>query len=192
MTGAFPYRRVVRRELHSPRSVLAIVVAVLLIIACAYLGTEIMLGMLGQRPLLASPSDMVRSLGDLGRAPVALLVLIGAALVVFGILVLIGALSPGRRARHELPADRAVVVVDDEVIASALARHAAHAAGVHPDRTRVSVSKRRAVVRLTPASGIPANRGAVAASVDEQLETLRLIPSIRPSIDIASSGVVGA
>ena len=191
MSTPYSYRRVLRREMHSPRSVLAIAVSVVVILLCAFVGVEIILGLLNQRALLATPEDMLSTLGTLGSAPVALPIGIGVILMIIGLLLVIAALTPGRRARHQLVATRAAVVADNEVIASALARHAARAANVHPDNTLVSVSARRAIVRLTPTSGTPVNRDAAADAVREQLAAFELATPVRGSVVIASSGKVG-
>lgn len=191
MSTAGLYRRILRRELNSPRSVLAITVAVVVILLCTYLGTEIVLMMLGQRALLAAPQDMLTVLGTLGSVPVGSPIVMGVVLMIVGLLLLIGALTPGRRARHKLAADRAAVVVDDEVIASALARHAAHAGNAHPDNTVVTVSRRRAIVRITPTSGIPVRRDQVSEAIQEQLAAYDVTPNLRPSIVVASTGKVG-
>jgi hypothetical protein len=188
----YSYRRVLRREMHSPRSGPAIAVSVVVIVLCAFVGAEIILSMLNQRALLAAPQDMLATLGTLGSAPVALPIGIGVILMIIGILLVIAALTPGRRARHQLVATRAAVVADNEVIASALARHAARAANAHPDNTLVSVSARRAIVRLTPTSGTPVQRDAVADAVREQLAAFELTTPVRYSVMIASSGKVGA
>lgn len=191
MTTANLHRRILRRELHSPRSVVAITVAVVLILVCIYVGIEIVLMMLGQPALLVAPQEMLTVLGTLGSAPVEVPIIVGIALMVVGLMLLISAIAPGRRARHELAGSRAAVVVDDEVIASGLARHAAHAGNANPDNTVVSVSKRRAVVRLTPTSGIPVRRDAVSEAVQEQLAEFELTPSLRSSIVVAPAGKVG-
>jgi hypothetical protein len=134
---------------------------------------------------------MLSALATLGSAPVGLPIAIGVILMAIGLLLVIAALKPGRRARHQLAAARAAVVADDEVIASALARHAAHAANANPDNTVVSVSARRAVVRLTPTSGTPVHRDAVANAVEAQLQAFELTTPLRSSVVIASSGTVG-
>lgn len=195
MSTAYPYRRVLRRETHSPRAVLAITVAVVVILLCAYLGAEIILAMLNQPALLAAPEDMLIALSTLGTSSVAIPITLGIALMVLGLLLLIAALTPGRRARHQLAASRAAVVVDDEVIASALARHAAYAAyagNTNPDNVIVSISARHATVRLTPTSGTPVQRDAVSDAVQKQLTAFQLHPPIRSSVVIASRGKVGA
>lgn len=191
MSTPYSYRRVLRREMYSPRSVLAIAVSVVVIVLCAYVGTEIILSILNQRALLAAPEDMLATLATLGSAPVALPIGIGSALMIIGLLLVIAALKPGRRARHQLVASRAAVVADDEVIASALARHAARAANANPDNTIVSVSRRQAIVRLTPTSGTPVHSDAVANAVQEQLAAFELTAPVRSSVVIAPSGKVG-
>ncbi|MEO6827149.1 MAG: hypothetical protein ABI255_07200 [Microbacteriaceae bacterium] len=191
MSTADIYHRILRRELHSPRSVLAITVSVVLILLCVYLGAEIVLAMLGYRALLATPQDMLTALGTLGSAPVTMPIIVGIVLMILGIMVLIPALTPGRRARHQLAGTRAAVVVDDEVIASALARHAAHAGNAHPDNTVVSISAHRAIVRVTPTSGILVREEAVSDAVQEQLAAFEPTPSLRSTILVASAGKVG-
>lgn len=53
--GRALYPRLVRRETHSSRSGSAIVLAVLLILLFAWLGTEAVLAVLGQPALLVAP-----------------------------------------------------------------------------------------------------------------------------------------
>jgi len=188
----YSYRRILRRETHSSRAVPAITVAVAVILLCAYAGTEIVLMMLNRRALLAAPQDMLTTLGTLGSAPVAAPVTIGILLMLAGILLLIGALTPGRRARHQIPSGRAAVVVDNEVIASALARQAAHAGNANPDNTVVSVSAHRAIVHLTPTSGTPVQSDAIKEAVQQQLAAFELYPPVRASVVIAAAGKVGS
>lgn len=185
------HRRILRRELHSPRSVLAISVSIVVILLCVYVGTEIVIMLLGYPALLTAPEDMLTVLSTLGSTPPTIPVIVGIALVILGLLLLIAGLTPGRRARHQVAASRAAVVVDDQVIASALARHAAHAGNAHPDNTVVSVSRRRAVVRLTPTSGIPVRRDQVSEAVHEQLESFEVTPNLRASVVVAPTGKVG-
>ena len=85
-----------------------------------------------------------------------------------------------------------VAIADNEVIASALARAAADAGDVDPDNSVVTVSHRRAVVTLTPTSGIGVSRTGVEEAVAEQLDDYGLRPSVRPRIIIEATGKVGA
>jgi hypothetical protein len=192
MSIHYPYRRILRRETHSPRSVVAITAAVIVIILCAYVGTEVILAMVGHRALLASPQDMLTALGDLGTAPIGLPIIIGILLVVLGLLLIVAAVTPGRRARHRLTSSRAAVVVDDEVIASSLARSAAHAGNIDPDTVVVSVSSRRATVHVTPTSGVPLREEEISRAVAEQLAGLGLDPPIHSEVRVALHGRVGS
>lgn len=185
-------RRILRRELHSPRSVAAIAVATVLVIGLAWVGTEVVIALLGLPALLVAPADMFGSALRLPEAPAAIVVAAGAVAAVIGIALIVLALRPGRRARHVLAADRAVVVVDNEVVASAIARHASLAADVDPDHTTVSVSRRSAVVDLVPASGIPVDRAAVAETVDRQIASYRLRDRLSSRVRVSERGRVGA
>lgn len=186
------YRRILRRETHSPRSTLSIVLATILIVAFAWVATELVLSMLGQPALLVAPADMFRSALDLPAYPAGLVIAAGIVAAILGIVLIVLAIASGRRARHALDTGRSVTVVDDEVIASALARHASSAGRVDPDNTIVSVGKRSATVRLTPSSGTPVDEAAVAAAVSAELDAYRLTTSVRPRVVVDSTGRVGA
>lgn len=186
------YTRVIRRETHSPRSGLAITLAVLLIVVFVWVGTEIVLALLGRPALLVAPVDMFTSTVGLIDAPAVIVASAGIVVSAFGLILIFAAVSPGRRARHVLDTQRAATVVDNEVIASALARHASGAGNVDPDNTTVSVSRRRAVVRLTPTSGIPVNRDDVTDTVIAQLRSYGLRPTVRAQVRIAETAKVGA
>ncbi|WP_440709524.1 DUF6286 domain-containing protein [Herbiconiux sp. YIM B11900] len=186
------HRRVSRRETHSPRSLLAIVLAVVLIVVLAWIGTEIVLSLLGSGALLVAPADMFSSALNLPALPTALLAAAGIVVAVIGVLLLVAAVSPGRRARHTLASERSAVVIDNEVIASALARHASLAADVDPDNVTVSVSHRVAEVRLVPSAGRPVDRAAVQSEVDERLADYDLRPRLRARVRVAEQSKVGA
>lgn len=186
------YARISRRETHSPRSVIAITLAVITILATIWIGTEMVLALFALPPLLVAPVDMFGALLGLSDAPEGLVAAAGIVVAIIGLLLLVVAVSPGRRARHSLDTERAATVVDDEVIASALARHASLAGDVDPDNTSVSVSRRRALVRLTPTSGYPVDQHEVAEVVARQLESYRLQPRISARVRIAERSKVGA
>lgn len=186
------YARISRRETHSPRSLLAIVLAVVLIVVFAWVGTEVVIALLGLPALLVAPSDMFTSAIGLAEQPAGIVSAAGIVVALIGLVLIVLSLSPGRRARHVIDTERAATVVDNEVVASALARHASYAGNVDPDNTTVSVSHRRAVVHLTPTSGIPANRDDVAAAVSGQLDSYGLRPTVRAKVQIAEKAKVGA
>jgi hypothetical protein len=186
------YKRIQRRETHSPRSDLAITLAVVLILALAYLVTEIVLAACGQKALLLAPVQMVSDIVHLYTVRTSILELSGGVLVIVGLVLVVAALSPGRRARHVQYTERAVVVIDNEVIASALVRVAADEAGVDPDNALGAVSRHRVLVRITPASGVPVDRTAVTAAVRERLDAWGLQPALKPRVVIEKIGRVGA
>lgn len=178
-----------RRETRSPRSTLAITLASFVALACLYTVVEVILQVSQQRPLIMTVGSAVQRVPELMSAPAA--VIVGAIIAVLGLLVIITAVSPGRRARHCLEHPRSVVV-DNAVIASALARHAARAGNVGADNVRVSVSHREAEVRITPTSGSSVDHVAVAQAVQDQVLLYRLLPPVQPRVLVELAGRVGS
>lgn len=184
------YRWIIRRETHSPRSTTAIALAVVAIVLLAWLATEAVLMLVGKSPLLAAPMDAVPGLALATSVPAAILIAAGIVTAVIGILLIVFALAPGALARHHLATDRYAVVIDNEVIASSLARRAAHAGNVNPDNASVSVSHRKAEVRLVPTSGYSVDAEAVRLAVDEELQRIDAQPSLVSSIVVSRDGRV--
>lgn len=183
--------RVVRRELHSPRSGVAIVLALVAVVALAWLGAESVLAALGRPALLLTPQAMASGVRGLPGVQPGTLITAGAVLAVLGLVLVVVALAPGRRGRHVVGAGGTAVVVDDAVIASALVRTAAGTAGISPDRAVAQVGRRTATVRITPVSGVPVDRGAVQAAVQAAADGFDLTPSVRTRVAVARNGRVG-
>lgn len=191
--AASPSARIRRRETHSSRSLAAIVVAIALILVFAWLGAEILLGLIGLPPLLSNPADMIHAVDELTSAPPSWLVTGGAVVAVVGIVLVVVGLTPGRRSRHALVSERSVIIVDDEVIASGIARRAATTARISPDNVRVTLSRRTVDVHLTPTSGIPIDRETVLSAVTDELSSYALEPALRPPrLQVEPHGQVGA
>jgi hypothetical protein len=182
---------VLRRELHSPKSGLAITLAVLAIVALAWVGTESVLAALGQRALLLTPADMAAGVRGLGSLQPGVLITAGAVLALIGLVLVVLALTPGRRGRHVIGAGRSAAVVNDEVIGSALVRTASSVAGVSPDRAVAAVGRRSATVRITPVSGVDLDRAAVQRAVAEAAEGFGITPTIRTRVVLDKKGKVG-
>lgn len=187
-----PYRRIIRRETHSPRSGLAVFLAVVVIIVSAWVGTESVLNLLSSRALLVAPRDAAHALVGIPDLSAPLVILVGILAAIFGVIIVLVGLLPGRRPRHDLTTDRSAVVVDNEVVASALAGRAALAGGVDPDQVSVSVSHRTAVVHLTPVSGLPVDSAFVNETVADELESYGLRPTLRAKVLVAPRGEIGA
>jgi hypothetical protein len=193
MTPPSPYSRILRRETHSPRSALAISLAVVLILVLAWIGTESVLALLGQPALLVAPVDALAAALALPTAVLSgALLAAGIVTALVGLVLALLAILPGRRARHTAPVGRTAVVIDNTVIASALARTASRAANIDPDQVVVTVGHRTATVTVRPTSGFVVDKGAVTAAVDTQLAQLDLTPSVRATVVIDKKGVVGA
>ena len=182
---------VIRRELHSPKSALAIVLALVAIVALAWVGTESVLAAIGRPALLMSPAAMASGIRGLPSVPAGALVASGVVLALIGLILVIAALTAGRRGRHVIGAGSAAAVVNDEVIGSALVRTAASTAGINPDRAVATVGRTSATVRITPISGVPIDRAAVQDAVAEAADAFGLSPSIRTKVVIDKKGQVG-
>ncbi|TFC29524.1 hypothetical protein E3O25_04630 [Cryobacterium sp. TMT1-3] len=186
------YARVSRRELHSSRSAAAIAVAVAIMLVCGWIGTEIVLHLLNEPAVLAAPANLAEGLASASTAPVGWLAGLAVGCALVGLVLVAVAVTPGRRARHLIKSERTVTVVDDEVIASALAGRAARVGGIDPDSTRVSISRKLATVHLVPTSGRPVHQDTVLDAVRGQLDGLHLQPPLRSRVVVALGGKVGA
>lgn len=180
-----PLRRVVRRETHSPRTAATCLVAVLAILGLAYVGTEIVLGLLDRPALLVSPADGVASVLGLPRQDPKWAIGVGGVLVMLvgGWLLGLGIL-PGRLPKHRLMCDAAAVVVDNGVIASALAHRLASVFGLKPDRVVVGVGHRSADVTIQPGAGFPVDREDIQAQAESELLVYQLVPRVKVRVRV--------
>ena len=185
--------RILRRETHSSRAGAAVIAAVLVIILCVYALLEAGVRAVGQPPWLVDPTTAAERIIALpeGISPL-LLGARGAVVAMVGLFFLLHAVLPGRRARHLLRDPRTAVVVDDEVLASALARRARMAANVTQEQVMVVVSRQTVVVNVRPTSGSRVSHDAVLAAVQAELEEMSPVPMPTVRVNLASSGVIGA
>ncbi|KNY07751.1 DUF6286 domain-containing protein [Microbacterium sp. GCS4] len=178
-------RRVVRRETHSPRTVAMFVAVILLILALAYIGLEIVLSLLAQPALLLGPAAAAGWLVGLPAAqPVGLVIAGSVVLAVIGLVFLWLAVTPGRLSRHTIDAGDRAVVIDNGVIASALAQHLAEETGLAREDITVGVGHRSVDVTVRPGVGIPVDKAAVQSAADAEIETYRLTRSVRTRVRI--------
>jgi hypothetical protein len=185
--------RILARETHPSRAMAAIIAAVLVIVLCGYALLETAVRAIGQPPWLVDPETAAEQVVALpSGVPPLLLGALGAVLVMVGLFFFLNAVLPGRRARHLLKDRRAAVVVDDEVIASALARRARLAANVTQEQVMVTVSKNHVEVNVRPTSGIPLQAETVLAAVQEELGEMAPVPTLDVRIHLATAGVIGA
>jgi hypothetical protein len=188
-------RRVVYRETHSSRAAVAVVAAVLVMGLAGYGLLESAVHAIGQPAWLIEPQLAAERIVALpAGVPPLLLGAGGAVVAMVGLFFLLNAVLPGRRARHVLNCggSSTAVVVDDEVIASALARSARLAANVTPEQVMVVVSQRQVIVNVRPTSGVPVTENAVLAAVQDELREMSLDPLPEVRVNISTAGVIGA
>lgn len=178
-------RRVIRRETHSPRTVAMFVAVVLLILALAYIGLEIVLSLAAQPALLIGPAAAGGWLIGLPTAQPAGLVIAGSVvLALIGVIFIVLAITPGRLSKHVLDGGGRAVVVDNGVIASALAQHLAEETGLARDSITVGVGHRTVDVTVRPGIGIPLDKADVASAAEAELQTYRLAHRVRTRVRI--------
>ncbi|GEC76034.1 MULTISPECIES: DUF6286 domain-containing protein [Microbacterium] len=178
-------RRVIRRETHSPRTVAMFVAVILLILALAYIGLEIVLSLAAQPALLLGPAAAGGWLIGLPTAQPAGLVIAGSVvLALIGVIFIVLAITPGRLSKHVLDGGGRAVVVDNGVIASALAQHLAEETGLARDSITVGVGHRTVDVTVRPGIGIPLDKADVASAAEAELQTYRLAHRVRTRVRI--------
>jgi hypothetical protein len=178
-------RTVVRRETHSPRTVAMLVAVVLLLLVLAYAAVEIILALVGQPPLLVAPGAALNAvvMAPSALQPVAFIVG-GIVLALIGLLVLVLALKPGRLSRHEMQWGERAVVVDNGVVASALAQHLSNESGIARDDIVVGVAHRTVDVTVQPPVGIPVDQAQLQRIVDAEIATYKLVPAVRTVVRV--------
>lgn len=189
-------RRVLYRETHSSRAAVAVVAAVLVMALAGYGLLESAVHAIGQPAWLIEPQLAAERIVALpAGVPPLLLGAAGAVIAMVGLFFLLNAVLPGKRARHVLnpgASSPTAIVVDDEVIASALARSARLAANVTPEQVMVVVSQRQVIVNVRPTSGVPVAEDAVLAAVRDELREMSLEPVPEVRVNISTAGVIGA
>ncbi|WP_104086987.1 DUF6286 domain-containing protein [Arthrobacter sp. GMC3] len=185
-------RVILKRESRSSRAVISVVAAILVALLALYGLLEAMLRVLGQPPWLIDPLTAAQRLAQLpeGILP-AMPVAIGLLIFIVGLVFLANAVIPGRRARHVIPDPRVAVVVDDVVVASALAKRARLAAGVTREQVVVVVSAKSVQVNVRPTSGILLDEALIQAAVEDELTAMALQPAPAVKVHLANSGVIG-
>ncbi|MDQ4501241.1 DUF6286 domain-containing protein [Sinomonas sp. ASV322] len=183
----------VRRETSSGRVFAAALVALVVTLLCVYALLESTLQAIGQPAWIIDPETASRFVAGLpGGANAGVLGLLGVVVAVVGVGFVLLAVLPGRPGRRVLPSQRIAVVLDDEVLASALARRARTAATVRPEQVTVVVSHGEAIVNVRPTSGVPVRAEDVLAAVEDELKRLRPEPYPLLRVRVAGTGVIGA
>ncbi|MEA5454918.1 hypothetical protein SPF06_09320 [Sinomonas sp. JGH33] len=182
-----------RREMSSGRVFAAALVALVVTLLCVYALLESTLQAIGQPAWIIDPETASRFVAGLpGDVNAGILGLLGVLVAVVGVGFVLLAVLAGRPGRRVLPSTRIAVVLDDEVLASALARRARTAATVRPEQVTVVVSHAEAIVNVRPTSGVPVRAEDVLAAVEDELKRLRPEPYPLLRVRVAGTGVIGA
>ncbi|MGZ8804874.1 MAG: DUF6286 domain-containing protein [Microbacterium sp.] len=179
------FRRIVRRETHSPRTVAMIVAVVLLILGLVYVGVEIVLYLLAQPALLLGPGAALAWIIELPTAePAGLVILGGVVLAVLGLVFLVLGVTPGRLPKHVMADARRAVVVDNGVIASSLAQRISEETGILRDDITVGVSHRRVDVTVRSGFGDAHDASLITQVVDRELDSYALVPTVTSRVRV--------
>lgn len=161
------YRRVVRRETHSPRTGAAVVLAaVLLLVLVVALALGVWwLAAPGARGDLGGRLDPVVSRAEEANTLFAA----GVVAMLVGLALVLAAVLPGRLRRRARSTGRVAVLVDDGVLADAVVAAVSVRCGLDPRQVSATVGRHRTTVRVTPTSGVPVDRDAVTDSATAAL-----------------------
>jgi hypothetical protein len=155
---------------RAPRTVAACIVAILVIVVAAYLALEVILHLVDQKPLLVSPGELAQRASQLPQTgSVTAVVAIASVVAVVGIILVVLAVAPGRRARHAIRVSAQTIVVDNEVIASALAERVRQELNLPRGAVVVGVGHRAADVTVKSEAGQHIDAGDVKALVTDEL-----------------------
>lgn len=171
-------QRVVRRETHSPRTVASVVILAVIVLTAIYLGVEIILHLLGLRPLLVAPGSALAWPLGLPGHPKGMVVTGGVLAAVAGVVLVGLALSPGRRAKHELGASSYPVIVDNGVIASAIAERVRRELDLSRGSVIVGIGHRSADITVRPEPGQTVEPSQVRAAAESELSVYQLTPRV--------------
>ena len=182
------YRRLVRRSLHRSRSSAVIVTFALGSLVLAWVATESVLAAVDAPALLLSPASIAEAV----NTPTMLTIAVAAVMAVVGVVLVALAITPGRRARHEIPDARMAVVIDDGVLAGALSKAAIRESRVAASRVSTVVSRRQSSVTITPTSGSLLSAPSITHAVRAVVESLAPRPALRVAVAVSERGVVGS
>lgn len=178
-------RRVVRRETHSSRSVAFAVVVVAGVVVSLFFAIETVLSLVDRPAMLVRPVD---ALAWVGRLPTALpsgaVIAGGLAVAAVGVWLLFLAVLPGRLSKHELVAGGRAAVVDNGVLAAAVAQRVSDETGLARDRVTVGVAHRSVDISVKPGAGIPVERGEILALAEAELSAFALVRPLRTRVRI--------
>lgn len=180
--------RVVRREMHSPRTAMTVIVLSIAGAAAIFAGIEIVLHLVGAAPLLVAPGVALAWTATLPSTEPRAAVVVGAvAVAVAGVVLLWFAVTPGRRPKHALGVTQHAVIVDNEVIASAVAERVRHELDLPRGAVVVGVGHRTADVVVRPDPGQVMDWARVRSIADAELNGYAPEPRLKARARVLQS-----
>lgn len=178
-------RRVVRRETHSPRTIAMIIAVVILVLGLAYVGVELVLYLAAQPALLIGPAAAWSWILGVPSAPPGGLLIAGSiVLAAIGVLLVWLAIAPGRLSKHTFADEDRAIVVDNGVIASALAQRLSEDTGLARDEILVGVAHRSIDITLRPGPDVTVGKTDVRAIAEAEISAYRLSRAVRTSVRV--------
>ena len=183
--------RVIQRETHSSRAVVASILALIGIALVAYLVAETIAALTGSKSLLVSASELWHGIW---HAPTVLpqwvMVVAGVVSILIALFLLFKAVAPGSLNRHQIHSDRMAMVVDDAVIAASVSKAVRDEFALDASQVSTSVDKRHVRVTVTPSSGIDMDYGQMERFVAQLVAQYKLQPNVSASLKRADGGVI--
>ncbi len=182
----------IRRETHSSRAQTSIVAAILILALVLWVGSEIILDILGGDHLLLAPETMFNIVVGLPASVADSLIYLAANLLaITGLIFCIKALSPGRFKKHwAANTTRSAYVIDDKVTAAAISQAVRRQFGLTSAQVSTSVYKRKVTVHITPNSGRPVDPQEITTFTQKTLDSYGLNPQLLASCAVSEKGIV--
>lgn len=181
-------RYMARRETHSSRAIAAVFLSLLLLAGLIYLGTELVMSLLGYSPLLISPDDMLDNLAYLPeRVIYPWLGVGGIVAALLGLWFLCKAVLPGSLNRHQLQSSRSAFVMDDAVLASAVSAEIRQTGNLAEGQVSTSVDRSTVEVEVTPNPGRPVDTEMLRSHLSAYVSDMNLTPTVRTKLNVVRS-----
>lgn len=179
-------RRAARRLQHRSRSAAVSVALAIVALAALYVAVEAVLAALGRPPLAVAPGDLWRGIASPPAEAQPWLIAGAVVAAALGLTAIVLAVAPGSLHRRPLADDeRAVIVVDDAVLAGGLSRAAGAVVGVGRGQATTAVTHRGAHVTLRPSSGFRVDERAAEDAATGVVA--RVAPSPAPRVRVTTT-----
>ncbi|MFC6352526.1 hypothetical protein ACFP6B_01265 [Rothia nasimurium] len=169
-----------------------VLLALLLIVLLIWLGTELVLAVLGLAPLLFSGEEIFSAFFSAPQllSP-ALGIALGLLLALLGIFLLFLACAPGGLKRHSSRAGgRFAFLLDDKALAASLSAAIRKQTGLGRDQVVTRISPRQVVLTLTPTSGHRLDAQELTRLAQATLDSYALKPALEARVRIEKQGVL--